>query len=190
MPVRHLLVSMRYLKKLQLLPRCSARCKPTGMPTSVNPHGIEIVGSANRLNGLVFRHNTASLAITSSNVDGSSLAFGGGTGVVGVNTASMFLKTSEQFDDFAQDSIWLRYRSPGRCSRPVVALTAFPAGKAQACLHACRMVGIGLGLNHRSPQALWHSHLLDLGAELREDRYGTVHDLSDLRVETLEERLI
>ena len=34
------------------------------------------------------------MAMTSSNVDGSSLALGGGTGVVGVNTASVFLNTA------------------------------------------------------------------------------------------------
>ena len=42
----------------------------------------------------MLRNKTASSAMTSSNVDGSSLALGGGTGVVGVNTASVFLNTA------------------------------------------------------------------------------------------------
>jgi hypothetical protein len=64
-----------------------------GKPALVNPHGIEIVGRPDKLNGLVLRHINVSFDITSSNFDGISLAFGGGRGVVGVTRASNPTKT-------------------------------------------------------------------------------------------------
>lgn len=63
-----------------------------GKPALVKPHGMETVGKPERLNGLVLRHINASFDMISSNLDGSSLAFGGGTGVVGVTRMSTSAK--------------------------------------------------------------------------------------------------